>query len=149
MNSRRGFCFRVSATLTALASFAAVQSAPAQWGTPKKKIEVTKYTRLSNRIQIPDLPDYAGPSQFLNGATLTGQGAGVTYVEKWILKDNIVQSHNWYKATLLNYGWKITLSTPTSLYANKAGNTISINFNGTYERGWGSEVNLNYAPKEN
>jgi hypothetical protein len=116
------------------------------WGM--RKPEVNKYTALSSKIQIPDLPDYAGPSKFLFGSQITGRGAGVAYMERWLLRDTTTQAHEWYRATMTNFGWKISLNTKSSIYAEKDGSFCSININGTYHNGWGSEVVVNYSPKE-
>jgi len=120
----------------------------AQWQQKKRKPELSRYTALTAPVPLPDMPPYAGPNKFLFGSQITGRGSGVSYIERFVIRDQPTQVHQWFQSTLANYGWKITLNTKTSLYAKKDGNFCSINFNGTYHEGWGSEIVLHYSPKE-
>jgi hypothetical protein len=130
-----------------------VHPAYAQWGQPPKKPpQVNKYTMMSQPAQLNDIPNYTGSAKFQSGATVSepGEGGGINYMERILTREAIDEVGNWYSKALASYGWKVTLTTRTSVYAHKDdGSSVSINLNGTHEPGWRSVIVINYTPKGN
>jgi hypothetical protein len=101
-------------------------------------------TKLIERLDLPDLPEYKGKAKFVGGSA-DPSALGSNYVEHFVAEEEPNQVLDWYKRALTSANWKIINSDRSSITARKSdGTSCVIIVNPSYSHGARTEFELSY-----
>jgi hypothetical protein len=118
-----GILFFLSMSLSSLECLA--QSTGPNTPKPLKKGNFAESEKLTQKVSINGLPEYAGKQTFVAGR-MQNTAMGPQYRETFIAMEPPTQVLDWYKGALSGYKWQIVNSDGNQVYAKKAEGTSII-----------------------
>ncbi len=103
---------------------------------------------LPTPVPLPGIPQYTGQSRYTSGYSFdNGNGAGITYCEKWRIKEDRSAVLTWYRTALSAAGWRMVPNVANAetavIAAMKDDNYVSVTVNQVVSSdGYNSDVTL-------
>jgi len=99
--------------------------------------------QLDRMIDLPDIPNYSGKTEFISGDELEGP-KGVSYRLKFYAKEDADEVGKWYNDALSMYSWKMVDHSPHTCTArSKSGSQATVTVNPCAHKGMASIVTIN------
>jgi hypothetical protein len=145
------FCGLIGTIFFALANSASSQTPALDPRKSNKAVVAPKELKekpLLTPVALPGIPQYTGQARYMSGFSFdNGNGVGITYCEKWRVKEDRGTVLTWYKTALASAGWKMVPNAANAetavIAAMKDDNYVSVNVNQVATNdGYKSDVTL-------
>jgi len=100
--------------------------------------------KLDRIIDLPDIPNYSGKTEFISGEELDGP-KGTSYRLRFYAKEDPDEVGKWYNDALSMYSWKmLDHTTRTCTARSKNGGQATVIVNPCLHKGMASVVTISY-----
>lgn len=103
-----------------------------------------KTQSLSRYEQLPDVPQYSGQTQFLNGVLSPNARGGVQITYNLAARESKQAVIQWYQEALKMYRWELVQVNSSTLSVRKGGNFLNVMVAPANRAGMQSDIMLSF-----